>query len=418
MIEPRYQPLVGFSLAYTPGTNGTLTAEALLAPLTSEADFVKYKGKLKGKIVLYEAPRFLGAPPGGGSVQSLDTRSGRYSDADLEQLAKAAEPGTQPRSPAEYLRLREFRNKLNQFLLDEGVAAAVTSGRNGDSGTVFGSQGGSQDPKNPTPPPMMVVTAEHYNRMARLIDKKIPVKLQLEIRNKITEDSLDSLNVVAELPGGKKKNEIVMLGGHLDSWQGGTGATDNASGAAVVMEAVRILKALNLKLDRTVRVALWSAEEQGLLGSRAYVKEHFADREKMVPKPEHAKLAAYFNYDNGSGKIRGIYLQGNDMVRPVFEEWLKPFHDLGATTVTIRNTGGTDHQSFDGVGLPGFQFIQDPLDYMTRTHHSNMDVVDNTRTADLMQSAAIMAAFVYQAANREEMLPRKPLPKPQTGPGF
>ncbi len=316
MIEPRYQPLVGFSLAYTPGTNGAMTAEAVLAPLSSEADFEKYKGKLKGKIVLYETPRVVSATPAGGSVQSAEARSGRYSDADLDQLAKAPEPSTQPRGPAEYLKMREFRNKLNKFLLEEGVAAAVTSGRNGDSGTVFGSQGGSHDPKNPIPPPMVVVTAEHYNRMARLIEKKMPVKLQLEIRNKITDSSLDSLNVIAELPGGRKKDEVVMLGGHMDSWQGGTGATDNASGAAVVMEAVRILKALNLKLDRTVRVALWSAEEQGLLGSRAYVKEHFADREKMVPKPEHAKLAAYFNYDNGSGKIRGDIPPGQQYGAP------------------------------------------------------------------------------------------------------
>ena len=204
-----------------------------------------------------------------------------------------------------------------------------------------------------------------------------------------------------------------MLGGHLDSWQGGTGATDNAAGAAVAMEAMRILKSLNVKLDRTVRMALWSGEEQGLLGSRAYVKEHFADPEVMKPTAEHAKVSAYFNYDNGGGRIRGIYLQGNDMVRPIFQAWLEPFHDLGATAVTIRNTGGTDHQSFDAVGIPGFQFIQDPLEYMTRTHHSNMDVYDRIQKGDLMQAAAIMASFVYNAATRPEMLPRKPLPKPQ-----
>ena len=204
-----------------------------------------------------------------------------------------------------------------------------------------------------------------------------------------------------------------MLGAHLDSWHGGTGATDNAAGSAVVMEAVRILKSLNLKMDRTVRMALWGGEEEGLLGSKAYVKEHFADRETMKLAAEHAKLAGYFNYDNGTGKIRGIYLQGNDMVRPIFESWLEPFKDLGATTVTIRNTGGTDHQSFDAVGLPGFQFIQDPMDYSTRTHHSNMDVYDHVQAGDLMQASAIMASFVYNTAMRPEMLPRKPLPKPQ-----
>jgi len=233
------------------------------------------------------------------------------------------------------------------------------------------------------------------------------------VRSRIIEEPADSFNVLADIPGGAKKGELVMLGAHLDSWHGGTGATDNASGSAVVMEAVRILKTLGFKMDRTVRMALWSAEEQGLLGSRAYVKEHFADRETMQLKAEHSRLSAYFNFDNGSGKIRGIYLQNNDMVRPIFEAWLKPFHDLGATTVAIRNTTGTDHLSFDAVGLPGFQFIQDPLEYHTRTHHSNMDLTDNTSRSDLMQGAAIMAAFVYHAATRPEMLPRKPLPKPQ-----
>ncbi len=239
------------------------------------------------------------------------------------------------------------------------------------------------------------------------------MKLQFNIRNELYEDNLDSVNVVAEIPGTRKKDEIVMLGAHLDSWHGGTGATDNAAGSAVVMEAVRILKSLNLTMDRTVRMALWSGEEEGLLGSRAYVKEHFADRETMKLAAEHSKLAGYFNYDNGTGKIRGIYLQGNDMARPIFEAWLQPLHDLGASVVSIRNTGGTDHQSFDAVGLPGFQFIQDPIEYETRTHHSNMDLYDHIQPGDLMQASAIMASFVYNAAMREEMLPRKPLPKPQ-----
>src|SRR5579864_4153964 len=245
------------------------------------------------------------------------------------------------------------------------------------------------------------------------MEHKIPVKLQFNIQNEVFENNPDSVNVVAEIPGNRKKDEVVMLGAHLDSWHGGTGATDNAAGSAVVMEAARILKVLNLPMDRTVRMALWGGEEEGLLGSRAYVKEHFADRETMKLAAEHAKLAGYFNYDNGTGKIRGIYLQGNDMARPIFEAWLAPFKDLGATTVTIRNTGGTDHQSFDAVGLPGFQFIQDGLEYNSRTHHSNMDVYDRVQRADMAQMAAIVASFVYEAANRDEMLPRKPLPKPQ-----
>jgi Zn-dependent M28 family amino/carboxypeptidase len=243
------------------------------------------------------------------------------------------------------------------------------------------------------------------------MDHKIPVTLQFNIQNQIIEDQTDSVNVVAEIPGNAKKDEIVMLGAHLDSWHGGTGATDNAAGSAVVMEAARILKTLNLNMDRTVRMALWSGEEEGLLGSKAYVKEHFADRETMKLASEHAKMAGYFNYDNGTGKIRGIYLQGNDMARPIFESWLEPFKDLGASTVTIRNTGGTDHQSFDAIGLPGFQFIQDPMDYTTRTHHSNMDVYDRVQPGDLMQCSAIMATFVYNTAVRAEMIPRIPMPK-------
>jgi len=205
----------------------------------------------------------------------------------------------------------------------------------------------------------------------------------------------------------------VMLGAHFDSWHGGTGATDNGAGSAVMIEAVRVLKAANLPLDRTVRIALWGGEEEGLLGSRAYVKEHFGDREAMKLTSEHAKLSGYFNYDNGTGKIRGVYLQGNDMMRPIFEAWLEPFKDMGATAVSIRNTGGTDHLSYDAVGLPGFQFIQDPMDYETRTHHSNMDVYDRIQAGDLMQAATIIASFVYNTANRPDMLPRKPLPKAQ-----
>src|SRR5581483_1118393 len=239
--------------------------------------------------------------------------------------------------------------------------------------------------------------------------------LAFDIKTEFTKDT-DSFNVIAEIPGATKPDEVVMVGGHFDSWHYGTGATDNGVGSAVAMEVMRILKSLDLKMDRTVRLALWGGEEEGLLGSRAYVKQHFADRETMKLQPEHSKIAGYFNYDNGTGKIRGIYLQGNDMVRPIFEAWMLPFKDEGMTTASIRNTGGTDHQSFDAVGLPGFQFIQDPIEYNTRTHHSNMDVYDRVQPGDLMEASAIMAAFVYHAAMRDEMLPRKPLPKPQPDP--
>jgi Zn-dependent M28 family amino/carboxypeptidase len=256
-----------------------------------------------------------------------------------------------------------------------------------------------------------VLAPEHFNRLWRLTDKQVPLEVELDLRVSFI-DSARTANVIGEIPGGEKKNEVVMLGGHLDSWHAGTGATDNGAGCAVVLEALRILKALDLKLDRTVRLALWSGEEQGLYGSRAYVKQHFADPATMAVNADHAKFCGYFNLDNGSGKIRGVHLQGNDMMRPIFESWFTPFKDLGAGTITIRDTGGTDHLSFDAVGLPGFQFIQDPLDYGSRTHHSELDVYDHAEPGDLMQASAIMAAFVYNAANRPEMLPRKPLPKP------
>lgn len=289
----------------------------------------------------------------------------------------------------------------------------VFDGATADGGTVFASRGGSNDLKVPVPPPMIALTPEHYNRIFRLVEKKIPVRIELDIEARVIEENQDSSNVIAEIPGARKEGQLVMIGAHLDSWQGGTGATDNAAGCAVALEVMRILKSLEQPMGRTVRLALWSGEEQGLLGSKAYVKQHFADPAKMDLKPEHALLSAYFNLDNGTGRIRGVYLQGNDMMRPVFSAWFSPFQDLGASTVSIRNTGGTDHLSFDAVGLPGFQFIQDPMEYGTRTHHSNMDVYDHVSAGDLMQAAAIMASFVYNAATREDLLPRKPLPKPK-----
>ncbi len=423
LIAPQYQPLIGIPLAWTAGTDGTVTGEPIMVSIKSEADFEKYKGKLKGKVVMSSPPKQL---------ELQTTASGhRLTDAELAEQAMAPEPGRSPfgfrrpsgsdvqppATPEEARQRREeqrkFQDKIAQFMKDEGVLVLLSYGYNGDGGTVFASSGGPYDTKKPIAVTSVALTPEHYNRIARLMEHKIPVELQFNIQNQFFEDQTDSVNVIAEIPGNAKKDEVVMLGAHLDSWHGGTGATDNAAGSAVVMEAARILKALNLKMDRTVRMALWGGEEEGLLGSKAYVKEHFADRETMKLAAEHAKLAGYFNYDNGTGKIRGIYLQGNDMARPIFEDWMEPFKDLGATTVTIRNTGGTDHQSFDAVGLPGFQFIQDPMDYSSRTHHSNMDVYDHVQAGDLMQASAIMASFVYNTAMRDEMLPRKPLPKPQ-----
>jgi carboxypeptidase Q len=416
MLEPYQTSLIAVPLAWSPGTEGPAVGEVIMAPITTMEEAEKYKGKLKGKFVMMEAPRELALP--------MESDARRYTDAELAQLSLAPEPGAspfrraaqRPGGPAQQFRnmaeARQARAKLTQFLKDEGVLGVISAGFRGDVGTIFTSAAGGREANTPIPPVSVALAAEHYNQLARLVDKKVPVRLEVDLKAQFHED-VDGVNVIANLPGGRKRDEIVMVGAHLDSWQSAPGATDDAAGCAVMMEAVRILTALNLKMDRTVRIGLWDAEEQGLIGSREYVKAHFADRETMALKPEHAKLSAYFNFDNGGGKIRGVYMQGNDMMRPVFEAWLEPFKDLGATTVTIRNTSGTDHLSFDAVGLPGFQFIQDPLDYSTRTHHSNMDTYDRLPKGDLMQASAVIASFVYNAATRPEMLPRKPLPKPQ-----
>ncbi len=417
MVEPRFASLNGIPLAWTSGTSGSITGEAMMAQIRTEPDMEKFKGKLKGKIVLISAPKDFAMP--------TEPEGRRYSDSDLANEATAPDPNTPtrfggppagraaytPQAREERMRLQE---KITQFLKDEGALMTVSESPNGDGGAIFAASGGSYDPKKPLALPAVGLMPEQYNRIARLIEHNIAVKLEFNIENDIDESHPDCFNVIGEIPGsGKHKDEIVMLGAHFDSWHGGTGATDNAAGSAVMMEAVRVLKAANLPLDRTIRIALWGGEEEGLLGSRAYVKEHFGDRETMKLTSEHAKLSGYFNYDNGTGKIRGVYLQGNDMMRPIFESWFEPFKDMGASTLSIRNTGGTDHLSFDAVGLPGFQFIQDPMDYETRTHHSNMDVYDRIQAGDLMQASTIIADFVYNTANRAEMLPRKPLPKPQ-----
>lgn len=424
MVEPQYSPLIGFPLAWTAGTEGTISGEPILVSILTEKDFEKYKGKLKGKMILSQPLKEIAF-----NTTSLGRR---YTDAELSSEALAPEPGARPfgggRPPAfgngpiptdpEARRKmmeerRNFQEKVSTFYKDEGALILLSYGYNGDGGTVFAGSGGAYDPKKPIALASVALTPEHYNRMVRLIQHKIPVKLEFNIRNEFYTDNMDSFNVTGEIPGSSKKDEVVMIGAHLDSWQGGTGATDNAAGSAVMIEAMRILKTLNVKMDRTVRIGLWGGEEEGLLGSKAYVKEHFGDPQTMKLTAEQPKLAAYFNFDNGTGKIRGVYLQNNDMVRPIFEAWLKPFQDLGASTLSIRNTGGTDHLSFDAVGLPGFQFIQEPMEYSTRTHHSNMDVYDRIQAGDLMQASAIIASFVYNAATRPEMLPRKTLPKPQ-----
>jgi hypothetical protein len=403
MTAPQYMPLIGYPKAWTPGTNGVIKGSPVLLEVKAVADLDKYKGKLKDAIVLLQGEQPLEISFEPGAV--------RLSDDDLKKLALAPEPNA--RSPYA-ARMEEFRARqqlqqaVSKFLKDEGVAVSLEPSR-GKDGTVFVQSGGSQSQSAPVSLPAVVVSVEQYNRIVRILQKAVPVTMEVEVQARFTEDDLQGYNVVAEIPGTDKKlkDEIVMLGGHFDSWHAGTGATDNGAGSAVAMEAVRILKAVGIQPRRTIRVALWDGEEEGLIGSRAYVTNHFFDRAKKEKKPEYDKLSVYFNLDNGSGKIRGIYAQGNTAVVPVFEEWLKPIGDLGAGPVTIRNTGGTDHLSFDGVGLPGFEFIQDPLEYETLTHHSNMDVYDHLSKGDLMQAATVMAWFVYNAAMRDEKLPRK-----------
>jgi carboxypeptidase Q len=402
-VAPQSYPVIAYPKAWTPGTEGPVTADAILAVLETEKDFEKFRGQLKGKFVLTQQVRELKAlfdPPGQ-----------RFTDKALTDLAQQPEAGAQQRRRFDPERL-EFLKKLSAFLNAEQPAGVIEPGR-GDGGTVFVQGGGSRDPKDPPARLQLVFAAEHYNRIVRTLQKKIPVKLEVDVRNRFHNAELNAFNVIAEIPGTDKSDEIVMIGAHFDSWHGGTGATDNAAGSAVMLEAMRILKAAGLKPRRTVRLALWTGEEQGLLGSRAYVKDHFADRTTMALKPGHARLSAYFNVDNGTGAIRGVYLQGNEAAAPIFRDWMEPLRNLGMTTLTIRNTSGTDHLSFDGVGLPGFQFIQDPVEYDTRTHHSNMDVYDRVQAADMMKNAVIVAAFTYNAAMRAEKLPRKPLPKPQ-----
>jgi len=419
-VEPQPAPITGVVLPWTPGTNGRVAGEAIYValPLTSDSDLEKamaeLKGKLGGKIVLMQTPPAINMQTSPAARRLNEEELNRpYEPAPRRSpFAGLVQPPAGPAgSPGGPQASRPRVARATQFLKEEGALMVLMPGGRPEWGVIVSGAGGSRDVKEPLPLPTVAIFAEHYNRIARLLAQKVPVRLEFEIETRFYRDNQDSFNVVAEIPGGRKRDEVVMLGGHLDSWTGGTGGADNAAGCAVMMEAMRILKALNLKMDRTVRIALWSAEEQGLLGSRAYVKEHFADPAEMKPKSEHAKLSAYFNLDNGSGKIRGVYLQGNDMVRPIFEAWLAPFKEMGATALPIRNTGSTDHVSFDAVGLPGFQFVQDPLEYSTRTHHSNLDTYERVQAPDLMQASAIVAAFAYHAATRPELLPRKPMPK-------
>lgn len=412
VLTPTPWPVMAFPKAWTPGTTGPVKGPAVRVRIDNEKDFETYRGKLKGAIVLIADTR---------PVKPLFEAPGkRYTNEDLDKLM-LAEIGP-PRS-FDFRRNMEtqriWRSARMEFLKQEGVVAILdmSPGDRGDSGSVR-VQGaapgeGSRDPKDPQTLPQLVLSAEHYGRLARLLELKLPVTMEVDVRNTFHDADQDGFNILADLPGSDLADEVVMIGAHFDSWHAGTGATDNAGSSAVVMEAMRILKATGLKPRRTIRAALWTGEEQGLLGSRGYVKNHFADRETMQVKPEHAKVAAYFNMDNGGGAFRGVYLQGNDMVAPIFQAWMEPFASFGMTMLSIQDTGGTDHLAFDAVGLPGFQFVQDPLEYDSRSHHTNLDQFERLIQEDLMKNAIVMASFAYQAASRVEKLPRKPLPAPQ-----
>jgi carboxypeptidase Q len=435
LVAPVATPLIALPKAWTPGTSGPVRAKVVKAKIDTEADLEKWRGKLAGAIVFLADARDLKAPD--------KALFNRYTETQLSDLSRfeipgprgeAPRPGAPPFDREELIRRFKLQRKLREFLVAEKAVATVEPSER-DGGVVRVAGGGSREKGEDPGVTGLVMAAEHYNRICRLLDRKLEVELEIDVKARFHEDDLMAYNTVAEIPGTDKLPEVVMVGAHLDSWHSGTGATDNGAGSVVALEAMRILKAIGVKPRRTIRIGLWTGEEQGLLGSRGYVAEHFGSRpeptdplEKALPralrkpqgpltlKPEHGRFSVYFNLDNGTGKVRGVYTQQNAGAAPVFEAWLKPFADLGATTVTERNTGGTDHQSFDAVGLPGFQFIQDEADYATRTHHTNMDLYDRLQREDLMQAAVIMASFAYDAAMREGPFPRKPLPKDPPAP--
>ena len=442
MVSPDTAVLILQSTPWSPATSGPVTGDVVWVDIHEEKDFDKYKGKLAGKVVLFGAMREV--PPVDKPLFERNT------EKDLEEIAEFPVSPASPGGPREmsprlraYLERMRMIDKIAQFFADEKVAAVIEPSRDakngGGSGGTFFDDNGATLGRTPyladkkVKIPVAVAAIESYGRLYRLVQAHVPVTVEINVDTKFTGDHEHAYNTVAEIPGTdpKLEDQVVMLGGHLDSWIAGTGATDNGAGTVVAMEAVRILKALGVKPRRTIRIALWTGEEQGLFGSKGYCKEHFGSAAlstapdqmalpefmrratgPLVVKPEQKLISAYFNVDNGSGKIRGVYTQGNAAVAPIFAQWIAPLKDLGVTTLTMRNTGGTDHLSFDAVGIPGFQFIQDDLDYESRTHHSNEDVVERLQPADLEQIATVEAIFVYNAAMRDQVMPRKPLPDP------
>jgi carboxypeptidase Q len=406
--EPFFIDVIAYPKAWVGGIEGTLSGTPILVEINTEEDFKKYEGKLEGAIVMTEGPKAI-------DEKIMEQEGRRYDEEDLEEIA-AIEPrirrntGDRASRWAQY----RFRRKVSDFLQNQGVGAIIEPSMWDEHNIRLGN-GGSYEKGAKPGTPAFVLSAEHYNRLARMMQAGKEITINLELRTKYYDEDTNAYNVVGEIPGSDPdlKDEVVIIGGHFDSWHAGTGAVDNASGCAVALEAVRLIKAAGLKPRRTIRVCLWTGEEQGLHGSRKYVNKHYGDPATMELLPEHEKFSAYFNMDNGTGAFRGIYAQSNAEVVPIFEAWGKTVKDLGFSTVTFRNTGGTDHLAFEAVGLPGFQFIQDPITYMNRNHHSSMDVYDQLIPEDMIKNSVIMAVFAYNTAMRDEKLPRKPLPEPR-----
>jgi carboxypeptidase Q len=438
MTEPDTAVFLAQATPWSPSTNGPVNGQAISVVIEDEKDLAKYKGKLSGKIVLLGPMRDVPVPD--------KPFFERYSDKDLRELESLPLNGRDADMEARierYLKRTKLMSRVIPFLAEEKVAGVIVPSRDSDNGggtgIIFDDNGAALG-RTPyhrdtaVPFPVVVTQIESYGRVFRLLENHVPVSIEMNVETKFSGDHEHGFDTVAEIPGTdpQLKDEVVMVGGHLDSWIAGTGATDNGAGSVVAMEVMRILNAIEVKPRRTIRIALWSGEEQGLFGSKGYAAQHFGSfplsttpeqmempeflRKPAGPltlKPEQKLISAYFNVDNGTGKIRGIYTQGNAAVDHIFEQWMAPLKDLGVNTITNRNTGGTDHLSFDAVGIPGFQFIQDPMDYETRTHHSNMDTRERLQGADLKQIAVVEAIFVYNAAMRDQMIPRKPLPHPE-----
>jgi carboxypeptidase Q len=423
MTAPREAQLYALPLGWHPGTNGPIEGEVIKVKIKSDKDFEKYEGNLDGKIVLLSKAKEnkKGKDPKPPTFK-------RYNEKELKQRTDYNVPVGEPRNLAKFEKKFLFEEELYTFLHKEGAIAAIK--RSPRDAALIEASAYLYKTGHTPPIPAVSMSTEDYERILRTLDRDIPVSLRIEVEAKFYDDDTKAYNTIAEIPGKGSNPEVVMAGAHLDSWFVGDGAADDGAGSAVIMEAARILKALNIKPKRTIRFALWGGEEQGLYGSAHYVRTHFGDRpviddEKraqlpsffwfsetwpITTKPEHEKLSVYFNFDNGSGKIRGIYGEGNAAIKPIFKRWFEPFEDLGAGTVSLNKTGGTDHLYFQWVGLPAFQFIQDPLDYGARIHHSQIDTLDHISEADLKQASVIMATFLYNAAMRDERMPRKPLP--------